>query len=195
MINLQSSTITLDDAIFLLSMLCVIGVALLVIVHRSIIVARERKLESMLEMLGRERDLLREKADAIEAMMGECEALTSAVEEAKQKRVTLLRHYNRERRGISIFIHEIGRPEPGRTLFRFPIRTLQPHFSRPETRIIFHPHIWQFHNEAHVWATDLPSAIMLARTVFNEKSGVFVSNGGDEPRTMSDTNNLGRQEL
>ena len=78
------------------------------------------------------------------------------------------------------FVHEIGRLEPGRSLFRFPLSMVPGFAQRPGAKMVVHPAIWPFQNEAHVWSADFPAAQMLTRTIFNDAVGVTIGTPPDD---------------
>ncbi|MFD1623944.1 hypothetical protein [Azospirillum griseum] len=170
-----------DDFVVLLSVLCIGATLLFLAIRFALILARAREIERVAAKLKVERDALEVRANELETMQAEVEAQRAVLAELEAERLVLGRRGRKRTAGSRRFIHEIGRPEVGRLLFRFTLSMLPGAMQRPDAKAVVHPAIWPFRNEAQVWSTDYPAAQMLTRSIFNETVGVtFVSSDAEK---------------
>lgn len=170
-----------DDFVVLMSVLCIGATLLFLAVRFALILARGRELERVAAKLKAERDALEVRANELEAMQADVEAQRAVLAELEAERLVLGRRGRKRTAGSRRFIHEIGRPEVGRLLFRFTLSMIPGAMQRPDAKAVVHPAIWPFRNEAQVWSTDYPAAQMLTRSIFNETVGVtFVSSDAEK---------------
>lgn len=170
-----------DDYVVLLSLLCMAGTLLFLVVRRALITLKERAVKQVGARLMAERDALEVRANELEAMQTEIEAQKAALVDLAAEKLMLTRRGKKRASGSRRFIHEIGREELGRHRFRFTLSMSPGATQRPDAKAVIHPAIWPFQNEAQVWASDLLAAQMLTRSIFNEAVGVVVGVvGGDD---------------
>lgn len=168
-----------DDYIVLLSLLCMAGTLLFLAIRHGLITLKEREVKRVGAQLMAERDALEERANALEARQSEIETQKAALADLEAEKLMLTRRGKKRASGSRRFIHEIGRPEPGRHLFRFPLSMSPGATQRPDAKAVVHPAIWPFQNEAQVWAADFPAAQMLTRSIFNDAVGVVIGAAPD----------------
>lgn len=172
-----------DDYVVLLSLLCMAGTLLFLVVRRALITLKERAVKQVGATLMAERDALEVRANELEAMQTEIEAQKAVLVDLAAEKLMLTRRGKKRASGSRRFIHEIGREELGRHRFRFTLSMSPGAMQRPDAKAVIHPAIWPFQNEAQVWASDFPAAQMLTRSIFNEAVGVVVGvvSGDDAP--------------
>lgn len=153
-----------------------IGATLLFLgIRRGLILRTDREIRRCGAALTAERDALERQANELEAMQAEIEATKARLVELSTDKLVLNRRSGKRTAAARRFIHEIGRPEPGRNHFTFPLAMAPGFTARPDAKAVVHPAIWRFGNEAQVWASDFAAAQMLTRNIFHEGVGVTVS--------------------
>lgn len=152
----------------------VIAVVLLVVVHRALLFRTESSARKVAEVLKQERDELEERANQLEAIKEEIDQLNAALAKLMTERLRATRRKKKKPAQSKLFIHEIGGREPGRKQFEFPLQVVPGLLKLQPNKVVFHPDIWKFRNEAHVWAADYPVAQMLTSSLFNGSSGVVI---------------------
>jgi len=163
-----------DGFVFVIAILCITAVVLFLAARRTLIHVKDREVKRTGAALLVEREELERRANELEALQTEIEARKAALADLAAQKLIVTRR-GRKRTGTSRrFVHEIGRGEPGRSLFTFPLSMIPGFAQRPGAKLVVHPSLWAFHNEAQVWAADFPAAQMLTRTVFNDAVGVVV---------------------
>ncbi|MBP2300239.1 hypothetical protein [Azospirillum picis] len=159
----------------LLALFCIGATLLFLGLRRALIHRTEQAVRRAGVTLLAERDALEARANELEAMQAEIEALRAKLAELSAHRLVLSRRGSRRVTASRRFIHEIGRPEPGRHRFTFRLRMLPGYGDRAEAKAVLHPAIWRFENEALVWSADFAAAQMLTRSIFHEAVGVGVT--------------------
>ncbi|PGH53028.1 hypothetical protein CRT60_24170 [Azospirillum palustre] len=153
-----------------------IGATLLFLgIRRGLILRTDREIRRCGAALTAERDALERQANELEAMQAEIEATKARLVELSTDKLVLNRRSGKRTAAARRFIHEIGRPEPGRNHFTFRLAMAPGFTARPDAKAVVHPAIWRFGNEAQVWASDFAAAQMLTRNIFHEGVGVTVS--------------------
>ncbi|WP_377808692.1 hypothetical protein ABNQ38_25655 [Azospirillum sp. A29] len=153
-----------------------IGATLLFLgIRRGLILRTDREIRRCGAALTAERDALELQANELEAMQAEIEATKARLVELSTDKLILNRRSGKRTAAARRFIHEIGRPEPGRNHFTFRLAMTPGFAARPDAKAVVHPAIWRFGNEAQVWASDFAAAQMLTRNIFHEGVGVTVS--------------------
>lgn len=156
-----------------------IGATLLFLgIRRGLILRTDREIRRCGAALTAERDALERQANELEAMQAEIEATKARLMELSTDKLVLNRRSGKRTAAARRFIHEVGRPEPGRNHFTFRLAMAPGFTARPDSKAVVHPAIWRFGNEAQVWASDFAAAQMLTRNIFHEGVGVTVSSEG-----------------
>lgn len=159
----------------LLALFCVGATLLFLGIRRALILRTDREIRRCGATLVAERDALESQANELEAMQAEIAALKAQLVELSTEKLILTRRGGRRTAATRRFIHEIGRPEPGRSRFVFRLAMAPGFTARPDAKAVVHPAIWRFENEAQVWAADFAAAQMLTRNIFHDGVGVTVS--------------------
>lgn len=164
----------------LLALFCIGATLLFLGIRRGLILRADREIRRCGATLIAERDALEAQANELEAMQADIEAMKARLVELSTEKLVLDRRGGKRAAAARRFIHEIGRPEPGRNRFAFrlamaPGFTGHPDSKGPDAKAVVHPAIWRFGNEAQVWAGDFAAAQMLTRNIFHEGVGVTVS--------------------
>ncbi len=170
-----------DGFLFLVATLCIAGVLLFLAVRWALIHLKDREVKRTGVILLAEREDLERRANELEALQAEIELHKANLTDLAAQKLVLTRRGRKRTTASRRFIHEIGRGEPGRSLFTFTLSMVPGFAQRPGAKSVVHPSIWAFQNEAKVWAADFPAAQMLTRTVFNDAVGVSIGvpGGGD----------------
>ncbi|CAO3415151.1 hypothetical protein [Azospirillum endophyticum] len=169
----------------LLALFCIGATLLFLVIRRGLILRADREIRRCGAILIAERNTLESQANELEAMQAEIGAMKSRLAELAAEKLILNRRGGKRTAATRRFIHEIGRPEPGRNRFAFRL-AMAPGFTgrpdakgsdakAPNAKAVVHPAIWRFRNEAQVWANDFAAAQMLTRNIFHEGVGVTVS--------------------
>ncbi|KAA0598026.1 septum formation topological specificity factor MinE [Azospirillum lipoferum] len=159
----------------LLALFCIGATLLFLGIRRGLILRTEREIRRCGAILAAERDALELQANELEAMQAEIEAMKARLAELSTDKLALSRRSGKRTAATRRFIHEIGRPEPGRNHFVFKLAMAPGFAAKPDAKAVVHPAIWRFGNEAQVWASDFAAAQMLTRNIFHDGVGVTVS--------------------
>lgn len=170
----DATAFSVQDLSAIVAMVSVAGVGLLLIVHRALIFTKESTARDVAETLKEERDELEERANQLEAFQKEIDEITDKLGKMAAEKLKLMRQKKKKAALSKLFVHEISGREPGRKLFEFPLQPIPGLIRLKQNKAIFHPAIWSYRNEAHVWAADYPVAQMLTGSVFNGASGVVI---------------------
>lgn len=171
----DGATFNLQDPSMIVALTSVVAVVLLIAVHRALLFRMESNARKVAEVLKQERDELEERADRLEAIKEEIDGLNAELSNLATEKLRTLRRKKKKPVHSRLFVHEIGGREPGRKQFEFPLQAVPAVLRMNPTKVIFHPDIWKFKNEAHVWAADYPVAQMLTSSVFNGTNGVVIA--------------------
>jgi len=169
-----------DGLAFLVAVLCVTGAILFLAGRRALIHMKNREVRKAGAALMAERDELEQRANELEALQAEIESLRASIADLATRKLILGRRGRKRATTLRRFTHEIGRSEPGRSLFAFSLAMAPGFLQRPDAKAVVHPSIWAFENRAEVWAADFPAAQMLTRTVFNDAVGVTIGAPDEE---------------
>ncbi|MBK1836434.1 hypothetical protein JHL17_03330 [Azospirillum sp. YIM B02556] len=174
----------------LLALFCIGATLLFLVIRRGLILRADREIRRCGAILIAERDTLESQANELEAMQAEIGAMKSKLAELAAEKLILNRRSGKRSAAARRFIHEIGRPEPGRNRFVFrlamaPGFTGRPDAKAPSAKAVVHPAIWRFRNEAQVWANDFAAAQTVTRNIFHEGVGVTVSSEGADEKGMA----------
>ncbi|MBY6260466.1 hypothetical protein EI613_00810 [Azospirillum sp. 412522] len=159
----------------LLALFCIGATFLFLGIRRALILRADQEIRRCGATLIAERDALEAQANELEAMQAEIEATKAKLVELSTEKLVLDRRGGKRAAAGRRFIHEIGRPEPGRSYFVFRLAIAPGFTGHPDAKAVVHPAIWRFGNEAQVWAGDFAAAQMLTRNIFHEGVGVTVS--------------------
>ena len=182
----SSSGFLVNELLVLVTSVGMAAVILFLIIRRVLIHRTEKEVRRIGDALKTERQELERRADELEAFQTEIEVLKAKLADLATQKLMLSRRGRKRTTTSRRFIHEIGRAEPGRHCFPFTLSVAPGFAQRPEPKLVVHPAIWAFHNEAQVWASDFPAAQMLTRSVFHEGVGVTVGIAGEaEDRTAT----------
>ncbi|MCG5241059.1 hypothetical protein ACIU1J_08995 [Azospirillum doebereinerae] len=163
-----------DGLAFLVAVLCVAGAILFLAGRRALIHMKDREVKKAGATLMAEREELEQRANELEALQAEIDRLRASLADLATQKLILGRRGRKRADTSRRFTHEIGRSEPGRSLFAFSLSMAPGFLQRPDAKAVVHPAIWAFENRVEVWAADFPAAQMLTRTVFNDAVGVTV---------------------
>ena len=169
----------------LLALFCIGATLLFLAVRRGLILRTDREIRHAGATLMTERDALERQADELEAMQAGIDAMKAKLVELSTDRLVLSRRGGKRTAASRRFIHEIGRPEPGRKCFVFRLALAPGFAARPDAKAVVHPALWRFENVAQVWAADFAAAQMLTRSIFHEGVGVTVSGEDAEQDAVS----------
>ncbi|AWU94460.1 hypothetical protein DM194_09405 [Azospirillum ramasamyi] len=169
----------------LLALFCIGATLLFLAVRRGLILRTDREIRHAGATLMTERDALERQADELEAMQAGVDAMKAKLVELSTDRLVLSRRGGKRTAASRRFIHEIGRPEPGRKCFVFRLAMAPGFAARPDAKAVVHPALWRFENVAQVWAADFAAAQMLTRSIFHEGVGVTVSGEDAEQDAVS----------
>ncbi|WP_042695376.1 hypothetical protein [Azospirillum sp. B506] len=159
----------------LLALFCIGATLLFLGIRRGMILRADREIRRCGTTLAAERDALELQANELEAMQADIAAMQARLAELSTDKLVLSRRSGKRTAATRRFIHEIGRPEPGRNRFVFRLAMAPGFTARPDAKAVVHPAIWRFENEAQVWASDFAAAQMLTRNIFHDGVGVTVS--------------------
>lgn len=159
----------------LLALFCIGATLLFLGIRRGLILRADREIRRCGAILAAERDALELQANELEAMQAEIAAVKARLVELSTDKLVLSRRNGKRTAAARRFIHEIGRPEPGRNRFVFRLAMTPGFTARSDAKAVVHPAIWRFGNEAQVWASDFAAAQMLTRNIFHDGVGVTVS--------------------
>lgn len=170
----DATAINIQDLAVIAAMLSIAGVGILAIVHRALIYTKESTARDIAETLKEERGELEDRANQLEAFQKEINEITETLGKMAAEKLKLMRRKKKKASLSKLFVHEISGREPGRKLFEFPLQPIPGLMRVKQNKVIFHPDIWAYRNEAHVWPADYPVAQMLTGSVFNGASGVVI---------------------
>lgn len=159
----------------LLALFCIGATLLFLAVRRGLILRTDQEIRRAGAILVAERDALERQANELESMQAGIDAMKAKLVELSTDKLVLGRRSGKRSAASRRFIHEIGRPEPGRNCFVFRLAMAPGFVARPDAKAVVHPAIWRFENVAQVCAADFAAAQMLTRSIFHEGVGVTVS--------------------